>query len=574
MTIPWALGADTPASAGLSWIQIVFGLAGGLTIFLLGMDFMSQAMKAVAGERLKGLLARFTRTRFSGVVAGTVVTSVLQSSSVTTVLVVGFVSAGLMNLSQSIAVIFGANIGTTITAQIVAFKVTDYALVMCGVGYPVMMLGRGPLYRNCGQIVMGLGMVFLGMTLMGASTAPLRTYEPFQRMMITMQHPLLGVLVGAFFTAIVQSSSATTGIVIAFASQGLISLSAGIALSLGANIGTCATALLASIGKPTEALRVVVVHIIFNVAGVMIWIGLIDQLALITTTVTLWMVSDSDSTVATAREIANAHTIFNVANTLLFLGFVRKLERFVIWLVPQRSVVSEEISPRYLDRGLLQTPPLAIDASRREIERMGSRLVQATTMMVDVAGRRDHGKAESVRRLCKDAALLYVAIMSYLRDINRLRLDSDQAVQTQRLIESVVALDQVAALLLATANAAEQPSAASRVPFSADTLAQFQRITAAVSEQLDHAIASIVTQDLTRAQQVVDNKPAIQRQMRSTATYLRGRLLADAPNRVTTFAQEIDLLECLKRVYYHAKRACYALLETDEELELVHSHDD
>ncbi len=231
------------------------GLIGGLALFLFGLDQMSDALKLIAGDGMKKVLAKLTTNRFTGAIAGAFVTAIVQSSSVTTVLVVGFISAGLMSLTQSIGIIMGANIGTTITAQLVAFKITQYALGLVAIGFFTLFCSKNDKVRHYGHMIMGLGLIFYGMHLMSDGTKPLRTYQPFMEMMQQMDHPLWAILLGAGFTALVQSSSATTGLVIALASQGLISLDAGIALIFGANIGTCITAGLASIGKSREAVR-------------------------------------------------------------------------------------------------------------------------------------------------------------------------------------------------------------------------------------------------------------------------------------------------------------------------------
>ncbi|NNL99110.1 MAG: Na/Pi cotransporter family protein, partial [Gammaproteobacteria bacterium] len=258
---------------------MVMGLLGGLALFLFGMEQMSDGLKAAAGNSMKTLLGRLTRNRVTAALTGATVTALIQSSSVTTVLVVGFVSAGLMTLPQSIGVIMGANVGTTVTAQIVAFKVEEAALLIIAVGFAMLFLSNNDRVKQYGNIIMGLGMVFFGMSTMSEAMEPLRTYQPFIDLMAKMENPLLGILAAAVFTAMVQSSSATTGIVIAMASQGLITLAAGIALIFGSNIGTCVTALLAAFGKSTEAVRVACVHVLFNVAGVLLWVMFIPQLA-------------------------------------------------------------------------------------------------------------------------------------------------------------------------------------------------------------------------------------------------------------------------------------------------------
>ena len=237
------------AEASLDLFTLSMGLFGGLALFLFGLDQLSEGLKQAAGDRLQTLLTRLTATRFLGVLTGALVTGVLNSSSVTTVLVVSFVTAGIMSLPQSVAVIMGANIGSTVTAQLLAFNVSAYALLPVAVGFFMLFAGKMGGIRSWGMMLMGLGLVFYGMGVMGDAMKPLRSYEPFVRALAAMERPLYGIIAGAIFTALVQSSAATVGLAIAMASESLLSLHAGVALALGANIGTCATALIASLGK-------------------------------------------------------------------------------------------------------------------------------------------------------------------------------------------------------------------------------------------------------------------------------------------------------------------------------------
>jgi len=260
---PFVVWAASENPGQLNWLKMAMELFGGLALFLFGMEQMSDALKAAAGDQMKTLLSKLTKNRFSAAISGAFVTSVIQSSSVTTVLVVGFVSAGLMTMSQSIGVIMGANVGTTITAQIVAFKVEKAALLMIAIGFGMIFLSKKENVRQYGNMLMGLGLIFFGMGVTSEGMSPLRSYEPFINLMASMENPFFGILVAAVFTALVQSSSATTGIVIVMASQGFVTLPAGIALAFGANVGTCITAILASLGKPTEAKRASMVHVLF-----------------------------------------------------------------------------------------------------------------------------------------------------------------------------------------------------------------------------------------------------------------------------------------------------------------------
>ncbi len=263
----------------IDWLQLSMGLFGGLALFLAGLDVLSEGLKKAAGNALRNVLEKLTTNRFMGAITGAFVTGVLNSSSVTTVLVVGFVTAGVMTLAQSVGVIMGANIGSTVTAQILAFNISAYSLILVAVGFFMYFSAKNDRPKYIGMMIMGLGLVFYGMGLMGDAMKPLRTFEPFLDILARMENPFLGILAGAVFTGLVQSSAATVGIAIAMASEGLLSLPAGIALALGANIGTCVTALLAALGKPTEAVRAAVVHITFNIVGVLVWLPLLTILA-------------------------------------------------------------------------------------------------------------------------------------------------------------------------------------------------------------------------------------------------------------------------------------------------------
>jgi phosphate:Na+ symporter len=254
--------------ARISWTPLIFGLFGGLTLFLYGVERMNEGMKKFAGNQMRSVLAALTESRVIGFFAGAFVTMVIQSSSATTVMLVSFVQAGLMSFAQTMGVILGADIGTTITAQLIAFKLTDYSLFMIAIGFGLRMFGKKETIRNFGEVVLGFGILFYGMKLMGDAMKPLRTYQEFIDVLKGLENPVLGLLAGAVFTGLIQSSAAFIGILIILAQQALITLDAGIPMILGANIGTCITAGLACIGVSREAKRVALAHVAFKVAGV------------------------------------------------------------------------------------------------------------------------------------------------------------------------------------------------------------------------------------------------------------------------------------------------------------------
>jgi phosphate:Na+ symporter len=293
---------------------ISMGLLAGLVLFLHGVNILSDRLKKVAGEKMKKLLGKFTTNRFAGVLTGTVATTLLDSSSVTIIMVIALVNAGLLSFSRSLGVIMGSNIGTTISSQLIAFHMNEYAPIALVIGFGLHLLAKAKKWRRMGQVVFGIGLVFFGLEIMGNSVEPLQKYQTFIDWMMRLETPILGALVGAVVTVMIQSSSATLGIVITLATQGLITLPAGIAIMLGAEIGTCADTLMATIGRTREAVRAGVFHLVFNILTVVIGVALAHPFTAFIT----YISAGADI----SRQIANAHLLFNVAGVALFIGFV------------------------------------------------------------------------------------------------------------------------------------------------------------------------------------------------------------------------------------------------------------
>jgi phosphate:Na+ symporter len=365
---------SSDSSNAISWATLVMTLVGGLALFLYGMEKMSEGLKKSAGDRMRNILSALTSNRFIAMFVGAFVTMVIQSSSATTVMLVSFVQAQLMTFVQSLGVILGADIGTTITAQLVAFKLTDYALLMIAVGFAMTMLSKKDSTKYIGEAILGFGILFFGMKLMSDAMRPLRTFQPFIDLLKGLENPLLGLLVGTLFTALVQSSSAFTAIVIVLAQQGLLTLEAGIPLVMGANIGTCINAGLASIGTSREAKRVAIAHVMFKIGGVLLFIFWIPTFAGIIRSISPASVGlDGIDKLAseTPRQIANAHTIFNVSLALFFLPFTTMFANLIMKIYPERKQ-EKGIQPAtwHLDDKAISTPAMAIDLARNEISRM------------------------------------------------------------------------------------------------------------------------------------------------------------------------------------------------------------
>jgi phosphate:Na+ symporter len=362
------LASSAAGSSGkdISWFLMVTSLFGGMGMFLYGMEMMSDGMKIAAGNKMRTVLEKLTSNRFLAVGVGAFVTMVIQSSSATTVMLVSFVNSGLLSFVQGLGVILGSNIGSTVTAQIVAFKVTDYALALIAVGAIMALFSKKGSTKNIGFVILGFGLLFYGMKLMSDTMKPLRSNDAFIRILASFENPLMGILAGAAFTALIQSSSATTGIVITLASLPVlpgqppaITLEAGIPLIFGANIGTCVTALLAGLNASREAKRVAIAHVTFNVAGVALFCFWIPTFA-------DWISNTSDNI---PRQIANAHTIFNIIATVVFIPFTPLIARLIIKYFPDKEIDRDISKPAVmnLDENVFDTPAIAITNAQAEI---------------------------------------------------------------------------------------------------------------------------------------------------------------------------------------------------------------
>lgn len=538
----------------IKWFTLIVGLIGGLALFLLGMDLMTDALRLVVGDRAKAVLEKLTSNRFAGLLTGAGITAVIQSSSVTTVLVVGFISAGLMSFIQSIPIILGSNIGTTVTAQIIAFNITNWALVLISVGFGMSALAKRQTRKSQGTAVLGLGLIFFGMVVMGEAMSPLRTYEPFIKMMETLDNPLLGILAGAVITAILQSSSATTGIVIVLASQGLITPGAGIALVLGANIGTSVTALLAAIGKPREAQRAAVAHLLFNVVGVLIWIPFVG-----------WLVSIVGNIGGgTAREVANAHTVFNVINALIFLPFVTPFAALVTKLVPDKPVEGE-MRPKYLDKSLIRSPSLALSAARMEMLRMASR-VQG--MLADILPAVLDGSIdtlEDVASMDDEVDLLHGLLLEYLGDIGEARLSEASSDELMDLFEATNSLEAIGDIIETNLVTLGHQRIGASITVSEQTREVLDIYHTAVSDAFRLALIAVTQKDQDAARTVAKMKSHIRNLERAANEHEAERLVADEPNRIATYRFETDLLTNLKRIYYFTRRIARVAVPESEQ---------
>ncbi|MGK0290329.1 MAG: phosphate:Na+ symporter [bacterium] len=546
---------------------LLTGLFGGLALFLYGMDLMTEGLKKVAGDRLKNLLAKLTTNRIKGALTGAFVTAIIQSSSVTTVLVVGFISAGLISVTQSIGIIMGANIGTTITAQIIAFKVTKYALVMISVGFGLQFFVKKESIKYYGAMLLGIGLVFFGMDLMSTATTPLRSYEPFIEMMQQMKNPLFGILISALFTAIIQSSSATTGIVIVLASQGFITLEVGISMAFGANIGTCATAILASIGKPREALQASLVHIIFNVLGVVLWYNFIDLLADFVRSVSpvakIGLIGADKLGAETPRQIANAHTIFNIANTLIFLWFTVPLGWLVQKIAPAKPKSNNQSKPQFLQSEFLSTPDLALNQVRRELGRLGNfslNMVKNSLHAVLSGSREEIAKIHNAE---EEVNQLHEAIITYLARVARRELTAQQLEVVHDLMAVANYIENIGDITKSHMVALGFERIDQGIEIREDAEESLQALFQKVIWSIESSIQAVLHLNKELANQVITLKPEIRKLANEAHLELADLFSQKKEISLSEFRAESDIIENLRRQYYLAKCIAKVTAEVD-----------
>lgn len=553
----------------LDLVEILSGLLGGLALFLFGMERMAEALKQIAGERIKAILATLTRNRLRGLITGAVVTAAIQSSSVTTVLVVGFVSAGAMSLPQAMGVILGADIGTTITAQLIAFDVTRYALLLVAIGFGLSFFSGRGAPRLYGASLMGTGLIFYGMGLMSQAMSPLRGEESFTQFMAALESPLLAVVCSAAFTALIQASSATIGVAIALASQGLVTIETGVAILLGANIGTCATAGLAAIGRTRNAVRAAIAHVLFKVIGTLLVLPFIPQFAELVGYLSPPVPPGLSELEARAklvpRQIANAHTLFNVGIAFGFLPFSRLFAEFLARLLPERERELSDLAETEiaLDRGLIQVPSLALELVRKASRRMGAALLR----MFDEGARAVYGldseKMERVRDMDTDVDSLHARLVEYLGHIGRSELSASQSRDVIRAMSAIGNLESIGDVIETNFSHLVETGNRNGIRPREAMVAELERFRAPVREAVEKAVEAFVQNNPALAREVVDQKTLINELDLEFKRIQLARFggQSDPDPREQTF--ELGVADAFKRIHYHARRVAKRVVESN-----------
>ncbi|MGH7276271.1 MAG: Na/Pi cotransporter family protein, partial [Candidatus Rokuibacteriota bacterium] len=479
-------------------MTVLLALFGGIALLLYGIRLSGEALQRALGARLRSLLTGLSRHRVSALVSGAAITAMIQSSAATTLMLIGFVSAGLMTFRQTLGVILGADIGTTFTVQLIAFRVTDYSPLLVGLGFTVSFVAGRRVLKDVGQAILGLGLMFLGLKLILDNVGPLKTTPlAIDLLRAVGENPAIGLLVGAVFSALVTSSAATLGLALAFAQQGLLPLGGAVAIVLGANIGTCVTALTASVGATAEAKRVAVAHIAFKLLGAAVVFPFIGPF----TAVVAATASEP------ARQIANAHTLFNIGISLAFLPFTPLAARAIEGLVADDQQGDTPFRARYLDERSLDQPSLALGQATREALRMAD-VVQGMLRDVPVVFASGHQELlEDVERRDDQVDFLEREIKLFLARLGRDAIGPDLSRKAIGVISIIGNLENIGDIIDKNLMDLGRKKLYQGRRFSDAGWAEIQDVHGVVAKNLERAMAAFAASDRVLAQEVLDQRP-------------------------------------------------------------------
>ena len=541
----------------------VLNLIGGLSLFLFGMTLMGQALERRAGNKLKTLLERITANKFAGLMTGLGVTAIIQSSSATTVMVVGFVNSGLMSLRQSINVIMGANIGTTVTAWILSlagiesssffvrlFKPSSFTPILALIGIVFYMMSKNSKRKDTGMILLGFATLMFGMETMSGAVSGLRNVPEFQQLFLTFTNPILGVLAGAVLTAIIQSSSASVGILQALASTGAVSYGAAIPIIMGQNIGTCITAILSSIGTTRNAKRAALVHFAFNFMGAAVWLTV------------FWLVKTIFAPVFLAQAasligIAVFHSVFNILCTLLMLPFSQVLEHMVCRILPDAKT-TEKIQE--LDERLLGSPALALNQCRQVLGNMAELSIQAFRDSTACVLNYDKVIADRIHEAEDNTDHLEDLISTYLLKLTSRHLGDEESVKATEYLKLIGDYERIADHAVNILESAEE-IASKNVAFSEDAVAEYRTICAAVTEILNLSFSAFSNEDIEAARKTEPLEEVIDTLKEDLRTRHFLRLQRGECSVAAGFVWS-DLLSNLERVSDHCSNISGCVLDS------------
>ncbi len=531
--------------------MILISLFGGVLLLLYGIKLLNDGLQSAAGSKIRSLVRSLTSNRFSAVGSGALLTGLIQSSSATSVMLVGFVSAGLMTFRQTLAVILGADIGATLTVQLIAFHVYDYAVLLVGVGLSFTLFTKNTLYKNIGQGILGFGFVFLSLKIMIEAMLPLQGNELFRSVFIALTgSPLIGIFLSAAVTALIHSSAATMGIALALATSGLIPLQSALFIILGANIGTCSTALMASLRSPAEARRVAWAHVLFKVFGVLLFLPLLP----------LYQRLVEQTTPDVMRQIANANTLFNVIMAVVFLPFLSLFARLLVKIVPEKTG-EKRFGPLYLDDHVLSTPSLALGQATREALRASDIVREMLTDMIRGLQSDDPAIVEDIKRRDNFVDLLDRQIRLYIARLSSSSLTEAQSRRVLTVLEVTRNLENIGDIV----DRNIMPIALKRINkgfvFSQEGMAEIVSFHAKMLENFDYALAAFANHDRELAERVLRNKEELGLLERELVQTHLERLRKGLRESIETSHIHLDVIGNIARINSLITHIIYPIVE-------------
>lgn len=562
----------------LTWQQVIFAFMGGLGLFLFGIRTMSDALQSVAGDRMRTILEKGTRSPIRGVLTGTLVTGLIQSSSATTVLTVGLVNAELLTLRQAIGVIMGANIGTTVTAYLIGFDLEEYALPILAVGVLLFMFAQQKKIKSIGQALFGFGLLFFGLSIMGEGVQPLKDLPFFTNLMTSIDNnSLIGVAIGTLFTAIVQSSSATIGVLQELAYKGVVTYHQAVPILFGDNIGTTITALLAGIGASVAARRAALTHFMFNIVGTLIFlplfiIGIFPKIVILVTNTFFTLIpgfAGNWDLLNIKLQIAQTHAVFNISNTLIHLPLVGLLALVVTKIIADReSGEGEPFKARYIDRRFLKNPSVALAQATRETLRMGELARQAFENAIEYFDNRSDALAKRGEELEETVDNMEREITDYVVLASEQSLSHEDSAQAFLILQSLNDVERIADLSESIIQVADY-AAKHQVRFSGEAQDEMNEMVNLTRETLEVTLMALARKDRDLAAKVVINE----RRLDTMQVQYRKNHIRRLNERVCTGnngAVFLDLLGNLERISDHCRNIVgYIFPETYGDKETV-----
>ena len=534
------------------YFTIFLEVVAGLGLFLYGMNLMGSGLQKAAGDKLKSIIGLLTKNRLVAVFVGIFVTGIIQSSSATTVMVVGFVNAGIMQLSQAIGVIMGANVGTTVTAQLVSFNLEQIAPVAVGIGMIILITRKNAKSKHYADILIGFGILFVGMVYMKDAVKPLKEIEGFKHMLVTFgSNPFLGILMGFCITLLLQSSSASIGILLALAAEGMLPLSAALPILYGDNIGTCTTALISSIGASKNAQRAAVMHLTFNVIGTIIF-------ALFLNMPITYIVTQLDPT-DIGRQIANAHTLFNVTNVVLQFPIAGLIVKFAEIVIPIRDEEAHGMVT-HLDKRMLGTPSIALESAFKECINMGTIAKENVQRSVDAFIDKDSNKVQEVFRIEKDINKMEREIIDYLISLSNSEISLEDRIVVDGLFNTVNDIERIGDHADNIAELA-QNSIENDLPYSSESKEELIDMLDKVIYAVESSLDAMRTGDIEIARRVrvtEDKVDAMEKACRSGHIYRLNNSMCNPESGIMF----LDVISNLERIADHATNIADAVVDS------------